>query len=266
MSPREKRIEVFEDTMQCIKEDPDLRQSVSSSIQNTKVYYEDDYPQFLRDEKETTIAVTKERTYEAAQRLKKEYPSKKIAVMNFANAFHPGGGVKTGASAQEECMCRCSTLLPCLETKELRNSFYKHHHALSTQKASDSLIYTPNVTVFKTDTAFPEKMKKEDWYDTDVVTIAAPNLNGMDLSDEELYEIHLKRITHLLHVSAFEDVDVLILGAFGCGAFRNDPYIVSEAFHDAIDQFPKVFEHICFAVYCSPRDEENYKAFMKMFS
>ena len=61
-------------------------------------------------------------------KLYEENPGAKIAVMNFANAFHAGGGVTTGASAQEECLCRTSTLYPLLYRRTLRDTFYKHHH------------------------------------------------------------------------------------------------------------------------------------------
>lgn len=265
MSPREKRKQVFIDTMNWINEDPDLKQSIISSILKTKIYFENDYPELQRETKNTKIAVTKERTFEAVQRLKNTYPDAKIAAMNFANAFHPGGGVKSGAGAQEECLCRCSTLYPCIDIEEA-SAYYRHHQDLNSDLATDSLIYTPNVTVCKTDTDIPERMLKEQWYQTDIMTIAAPDLADITLSDQELYNIHFQRITHMLTVAGHENVDVLVLGAFGCGAFHNDPNIVSKAFHDAIAKFPHVFEYICFAVYCSDRDKVNYEAFMKTFS
>lgn len=266
MNPKEKRKSVFEDTMHWIQSDPDLQNSVSASIQNTKVYFEEDYPSFQKSEKETGITITKERTFEAVRRLRKIYPDAKIAAMNFANAFHPGGGVAHGASAQEECLCRCSTLFPCINTKETLNTYYRHHHDLNSNLATDSLIYTPDVTVCKTDTDLPQRMEKENWYQTDILTIAAPNLIQSALPLQDLYDLQFKRITHMLTVAAHENVDVLVLGAFGCGAFRNDPHVVANAFRDAIRAFPKVFQEITFAIYCSIRDEENYKAFMKIFS
>lgn len=64
-------------------------------------------------------AVTKSKTFEAAMRLRKERPDAKIAVLNFASATNPGGGVKSGSSAQEESLCRCSTLYPTLNQRKL---------------------------------------------------------------------------------------------------------------------------------------------------
>lgn len=52
-----------------------------------------------------------------------------------------------------------------------------------------------------------------------------------------------------------------ILGAFGCGAFENNPDVVARAYKVALNEFPKVFKKITFAVYCSPKDSRNYEAF-----
>ena len=161
MSTRGERIEVFQDTQNWIKSDPILSASIPTAKKNTTVFYEDDYPAFDSSAlKDTIITVTKNRSYQAAMGLHKEDPDAKIAVMNFANAFHPGGGVVNGASAQEECLCRTSTLYPLLYRNMLRYSFYKHHHDLNTPKASDSLVYTEGVVICKTDTASPERMAK----------------------------------------------------------------------------------------------------------
>lgn len=107
------------------------------------------------------ISVTGDRSYQAAMRLQRENPEARIAVMNFANAFHPGGGVTSGAGAQEECLCRTSTLYPVISSRALENSFYRHHHVLNTSKSSDSLIYTRGVVICKTDEDLPERMAKE---------------------------------------------------------------------------------------------------------
>ena len=156
-STREERVEIFQDTLAWMSSDPTLFASVVEAKKNTKVYYEDDYPQFdVNAVREELISVTRDRSYQAAMRLAKENPGKKIAVMNFANAFHAGGGVTRGASAQEECLCRCSTLYPLLYRRSLRDSYYKHHHDLNTSKASDSLIYTEGVVICKTDDDHPK--------------------------------------------------------------------------------------------------------------
>ena len=110
MSTREERIRVFQDTMDWIQSDPALAEAVEEAKRKTTVYYEDDYPAYDAGHgRKTVINVTPEKSFQAAMRLHKENPGSRIAVLNFANAFHPGGGVKSGSSAQEESLCRTST-------------------------------------------------------------------------------------------------------------------------------------------------------------
>ena len=138
MSTREERIRVFEDTQRWIENDDELAAAVRFSLDHSTIYWEDDYPGFddLR-ECETAVVVSRDRSYKAAMRLAQENKGCRIAVMNFANAFHPGGGVTTGASAQEECLCRTSTLYPLIHRRDYRETYYRHHRTLNTPKASD---------------------------------------------------------------------------------------------------------------------------------
>ena len=127
MSLRDQRIQVFEDTLTFIDYNKKLSESVEYSINHTNVFYEDDYPVFdTKQNRPMKLSVTHERTFESAIRLHKENSDSKIAVMNFANAFHPGGGVAKGSGAQEESLCRCSTLYPVLTQKSLKEDFYEN--------------------------------------------------------------------------------------------------------------------------------------------
>lgn len=274
MSDRNQRIEVFQDTQNWIKSDKDLADSVLLAKKKTEVFYEDDYPEFSVDKTfETEVTVTGDRSFQAAMRLSADHPGSKIAVMNFANAFHAGGGVVNGASAQEECLCRTSTLYPLIYRRTLNNTFYKYHRDKNTPKASDSLIYTEGVVICKTDEDLPQRMEKKDWVTVDVITIAAPDLRkranihfnlvngGANMKDAELFGYHVKRAIHMLTVAASKGADILVLGAFGCGAFQNNPEVVARAYKVAIQEFPKVFRKIEFAVYCPPGGSRNYDVF-----
>ena len=86
------------------------------------------------------------------------------------------------------------------------------------------------------------------------------------MNDAELFGYHVKRAIHMLTVAAAKQADILVLGAFGCGAFQNDPEVVAKAYKTAIAEFPKVFDSVEFAVYCSPGNERNYEAFKKIFT
>ena len=179
---------------------------------------------------EAKIVVSTERTFEAAA----GYAGQKVAVHNFASATNPGGGVTRGSSAQEECLCRCSGLYFCLSVSEMMKGFYYPHRNAKNPINNADIIYTPDVTVFKTDTNKPKLMDEKDWYEVDVITCAAPNLrerpsnwfnqgNGdraVKVSDRELLEIHKKRLTRILDVAVLNGDEVVILGAFGCGAFQ----------------------------------------------
>lgn len=278
MSTQAERIGVFRDTQEWIKQDPTLSKSVAFAKEHTEVFYEDDYPAFdMSQEKDTVITVTCDRSFQAAMRLHRENPDAKIAVMNFANAFHPGGGVTKGSSAQEESLCRTSTLYKLLYRDKLRYSYYQHHHDVNTPKATDSLIYTEGVVICKTDESLPKRMDPQDWVTVDVITIAAPDLRsrsnvhaplvggGTYMNNAELFGYHVKRAIHMLTCAASKKADILVLGAFGCGAFQNDPNVVARAYKTALQEFPKVFDKIEFAVYCPPGGSENYRVFRECF-
>jgi uncharacterized protein (TIGR02452 family) len=131
------------------------------------------------------------------------------------------------------------------------------------------------VIVFKSDDASPTLMPEESWYEVDVITCAAPNLrerpsnsyNSGDgakyvkVTDEKLGEIHEKRLRRILDVAVSKGDDTVILGAFGCGAFRNNPKVVAQSARNVIGDYLYAFKNIEFAVYCSPRDERNFEIF-----
>ncbi len=271
---RTENAEIFRNTEKLYKNNVILKESVANSINKQKLVLEGEkLPDIEKNlyEEPAKLVVSKKRSYEAAQ----GYKGQKVCVHNFASASNPGGGVVNGASAQEECLCRCSTLYPCLSTDELRKKFYEPHRRAHDPIHNDDIIYTPDVTVFKTDTANPVLMDEEDWYQVNVVTCAAPNLRAVPsnsynsgdgnksvkVSDKELQAIHEKRLRRILDVALMNGDEVVILGAFGCGAFMNDPYVVARACKTVIAEYRKAFKVIEFAVYCSPRDDKNFRVF-----
>ena len=104
------------------------------------------------------------------------YAGKKVCVLNFASATNSGGGVIKGSSAQEEAICRCSTLYPNLKEQRMWNQFYAPHRRAHDPLHNDDCIYTPGVMVFKSDTDYPQLLPEEKWYSVNVLTCAAPNL------------------------------------------------------------------------------------------
>lgn len=155
---------------------------------------------------------------------------KKSCVLNMASAKRPGGGVSRGAKAQEEGLFRCSNL-----ALSISPEFYP-------MKSYDTL-YTTNVTFFKNFSYIDMKPIV-----CDVITIAAFNLNKEKI-------IHYKELTYdkinfMLRLAAMHDVHNLILGAWGCGVYKNDPHFIATAFKESLaeDDMAHNFENIIFAV------------------
>lgn len=278
---REKRVRIFEDTMRLCKEDASLSEAVRASKKGTKFYGENDRPERKNAEAErrNEVNVTSERTLEAAKRLTEKHSGKRIAVLNFASATNPGGGVTKGSSAQEEALCRCSTLYPCLKTDDLWKKYYSMHRAKNSVLYTDACIYTPGVIALKSDTAFPQTVPKNERFTVDVITCAAPNLrekpyNSMNpghgeavrVTAAQLLDIHKRRGSHILDIAAANGADAVVLGAFGCGAFRNDPNVVARAYKEILPEYKNVFDEIVFAVYCSPKDTGNFDTFRRVLT
>lgn len=275
---RAARVAIFEDTMAWLRADPALKAAAEKAAANTILLDEDaaGHPNVLHGR--PRITVTRERTLECAARLHREDPARKIAVLNFASATHPGGGVVRGANAQEECLCRCTTLYPALKGEKAA-PFYtlSHGSALHT----DACLYTPGVLAVKTDTDLPERLPESEFFAFDVVSCSAPNLrpqpaNAMNpgdiapahIADNDLLELHVRRWRQIMRAAAGRD-DVLVLGAFGCGAFRNPPALVADAFQELLRRDPLLaaaFKEIVFAVYCPPQDDTNYRVFRDSFA
>ena len=280
---REDLIKIFENTVWMCENNQKLMDKIKNSMACNKVISEKNADDILQNRahghetgKEAKIIVSKKRSFEAAS----AYKGKHISVLNFASATNPGGGVTKGASAQEECLCRISTLYKCISASEITDAFHKkHRYALKTGKMNslynDDCIQTCDVAVFKRDTAKSVRLPEKDWFDVDVISCAAPNLRYMsqhdknwkkNVTDKKLFDIYKKRINRVLDIASCAKSDVIILGAFGCGAFANPPELVAKAMHVAIDEHKYDFETIELAIYCSPRDTLNYDVFAKEFA
>lgn len=171
--------------------------------------------------------------------------------MNFANPVNPGGGVQNGAMAQEECLCRSSDLYLCLCADNVRDDYYSYHSKKGNQFWSDRLIYTRDVTVFKDDKDIPKLLPEKEWFDVDVITCAAPYLAKRKYTNlTALSQLFESRIKNIFEAAIDNNVDVLILGAFGCGAFKNPAQVVAEAFNRTIKNYnySDFFNKIVFAI------------------
>ncbi|MFD7136785.1 TIGR02452 family protein [Streptomyces sp. NPDC059894] len=191
------------------------------------------------------VEVTGESSTEAARRLAPDGP---VAVLNFASARNPGGGYLNGAQAQEEALCRASALYTCLV--EAR-AFYDHHRAHRDPFYSDRVIHAPAVPVFRDDRG---RLLGEP-FAAGFLTAAAPNagvvLRTAPERAAELPRALAVRAERVLEAAAAHGYRRLVLGAWGCGVFRNDPAQVAGAFRALLGpggRFARTFAHVVFGV------------------
>ncbi len=160
----------------------------------------------------------------------------KTAVLNMASSKRRGGGVEKGSIAQEECLFRCSNLF------EIPNDFYP------IQK--NEFIYTKDASFIKDCT-----YNLMETILADVITMPAVNLNKFhidnvesDSIDEGYESIMLEKINNMLNIAAINGCDNIILGAWGCGVFKNNPKVVATLFNEVLTIHHKLFNNIVFAV------------------
>ena len=270
-------ISVFNDTMDFVTtkfSGPTLRAQMSTRIISD--------PEDFRGEKyyddSAIIKVTNRDTFTAAKEYANIINSTNegfVGVLNFASSTNPGGGVTKGSTAQEECLCRCSNLYLTLYQEKCIREYYNINKKYMSNLGSDAIIYSRNIYVFK-DKNYNMLPVKDRFY-VDVLTCAAPNLREnprnqyntdaseekLTLTDEELYNIHVKRARNILNVAIKNEDDYLILGAFGCGAFRNNPEIVAKAYKDVLQDYMYCFKVIDFAI-IDGKYSNNYEIFKRI--
>jgi len=200
----------------------------------------------------------------ANEALVQENSDMKTAILNFASAKNPGGGFLGGAVAQEESLARTSSLYASL-TKDM--TMYEFNRSNSTFLYSDYMIYSPEVIFWMDDKG---NFLKEPVL-VDVITSPAPNKNAM-LQHSRQYEIDQietafkVRIDKLFALALDQKVECLILGAWGCGVFRNDPAQVAGYFREALEsKYKGSFKRVVFAIYAR-KEEKILNAFKEAFS
>ena len=263
----------FQDTLRFIEENPELKAATEDSKARTKVYPVD-FAEEADVKKEGRVLVFRGRTLREASTLHAIFPDKRIAVLSFAASGTPGGGVYGGAHAQEECICRSSTLYPTLLTDAAQKGFYDYHHGNCGWDASDTCIYSPDVVVCKDDSdGIPQRLLPEEFFKVDVITCAAPHIfSNITISDDDLFAMHVSRAKNIMRSAVHNGADILITGAFGCGAFKNPAKIVAGAWREALKDYREKFDLTAFVIYVSdypPKrtgGEHNLRIFRREFT
>lgn len=185
---------------------------------------------------EMAVGVANETTLAAARRLSEAGHA--TLALNFANGVHPGGGFLGGARAQEEALCRSSALYVTLEGDPM----YAAHRRRSDKASSDWAILSPDVPFFRSDDGTP----LDSPWRLGVLSCAAPVAGA---SGGRAAELLRQRIARVLAIAEAHGYAALVLGAWGCGAFGNDPARTARDFRDALaGPFLGAFREVAFAV------------------
>ncbi len=184
----------------------------------------------------------------AAKQLYAQYGGERVALLNFASARNPGGGFLSGSQAQEESLARASGLYASLSRM---TDYYQANRRSKSALYTDYMIYSPLVPVFRDDTG---QLMDDPW---SVSMITAPAVNAGVVRSQEpenasrIRDVMSQRIAYVLALAAHYGQEALVLGAWGCGVFANDPREVAELFANYLlgqGRYARAFTEVIFAI------------------
>ena len=212
---------------------------------------------------QTQFALNNETTLAAARRLSKSHGPDRTAALNFASAKNPGGGFLGGSQAQEESLARASALYLCLSR---HMHYYDANRRCSSSLYTDHMIISPMVPVFRDDV----DQLLEEPYEVTFINSPAPNAKALASNHphllDNLQSTLRRRMSHVLSAAVVHGQTALVLGAWGCDVFGNDPAMVANLFGEMLlgsGQFAKAFDRVEFAVL--DRRGDTIAAFEKIF-
>jgi uncharacterized protein (TIGR02452 family) len=239
-----------------------IENELEISTKGTVLFWSDELSEMTKNELpktdfETQFEVWTCSSLNAILRLAEEENQDKLMCLNFASAKNPGGGFINGAEAQEESLARTSALY---ETQLQAENFYKTHRGMKSCFYTDSMIYSPKVPVFRKDKG--ELLKKPVL--CNFITSAAVNAGVVkQLEPERVHEIFGAmdvRMDKMLALALNQGNETLILGAWGCGVFKNDPKEIAELFKKYLHgKYKNKFKRVVFAILS--KKEEMIKPF-----
>jgi uncharacterized protein (TIGR02452 family) len=284
MGSRKERAQIASETVEILRrgwyETPRGKQVDISAAQRqaeaaSRHYQPEDFAEVFRerDRRIAKPAATPTRfhvvnctTFTAARDLLAADATARVFCLDFASAKHPGGGFLSGAQAQEECLARASGLYGCLQRHP---QMYDANLRQRTSLYSDHMIYSPGVPVFRDD----DDVLLDEPYCLTFLTSPAVNLGAV--RDNEPHNVSraasvmLARIEKLLSLAVAHGDRQLVLGAWGCGVFRNDPAHVAQWFqHWLVERpvFRGAFDVVVFAVLDRSDDLATFLPFQRQFA
>jgi uncharacterized protein (TIGR02452 family) len=242
--------------------------AVERAVADTVLYRPDDLERLVASRPSgggtPRLEVTSETTADAARRLVQDEGVAGVVALNFASARNPGGGFLGGAKAQEEDLARRSALYACLLTQR---AYYDANRAERSLLYTDHIIYSPEVPFFR-----DQRLDfVEEPYCTSIITAPAPNAGAMLPREPDAgprIEATLEaRAAKVLAVAADRGHRCLVLGAWGCGAFRNDPRVMAAIWARWLGSpaFAGAFERVVFAIYSRGGRDSSHAAFTARF-
>ncbi|MHA1763445.1 MAG: TIGR02452 family protein [Promethearchaeota archaeon] len=252
----------------------DIKKELTHSINNSILYtplnidkvfkQRDSLFKIKNPQHETIFEIKNESTLHSAWRLSNEKVYKNITCLNFASATNPGGGFLKGSQAQEESLARATGLYPCIaQIKEMYEANKKYHSPLYL----DYIIYSPHVPVIRDD----DGMLLDNPYFISHITAPAVNAKAVfKYHKSEISKIRstiINRIKKILSIAFINDTDALILGAWGCGVFGNNPKDVSNYFKSYLREgiFRNRFKKVVFAILDRTSNLKYLSPFKKAF-
>ena len=213
----------------------------------------------------TAFDVRNETTLNAAHRLVAERGLNNVLLLNFASAKNPGGGFLGGSQAQEESLARSSALYASLQTQP---EYYETNRGCRTALYTDHMILSPGVPVFREDNG---QLLAEP-YTVGMLTSPAVNAGAVNDNEpanvEKILPTMASRIDKALAVALRHGYEHLVLGAWGCGVFRNDPKAIAKLFADALlgqGKYVDAFPSVTFAVLDGTKNESIASPFQRWF-
>jgi uncharacterized protein (TIGR02452 family) len=250
-----------------------LSQSLLEAVEGSRLYRPEDFSALYRERDrrlsglvpgERLFEVKNETVLSGADRLRKE--GRSVFCLNFASAKNPGGGFLGGSEAQEESLARSSGLYAC---QQRHFEMYETNRGFSSAFYTDHMIYSPGVPVFRDE----EGSLLEEPYTISILTAPAVNAGAVRRNEPEnatkINASMADRAEKVLSVALVQGHDTLLLGAWGCGVFQNDPGDVARIFGELLlpgGIFQHAFRRVHFSVLDRQKGEPVLLPFKKLFT
>ena len=185
------------------------------------------------------------------------------ALLNFADGVKPGGLPEYGVLTQEENLCRCTNMYEVLISDKCDAEYYSVNKEFDNfGLCTDRVMYLPDVAIFRDDITYDMVKTKY----ADIITCPAPSCGFKD--DSFALSVYNKRIEQIILSAIDNNVECLVLGAWGCGAFAQDPHLIASAFVNNLNKYSGYFEKVIFAIKSTPgygTSNSSYSIFLNSF-